>query len=273
MLLVAGLLAVAAIGYVDFATGPDLSPILFYFVPIAVVAWYAGQEPGAVVACAGGIAWMLADALTHGGYAHWSLPYANGVLRLGALLVVAGVVSHLRAAQVRERELERFDARTGVPNLRAFYDRAAAEISRAQRYPHPFSVACLDLDAFKVVNVRLGHTGGDAVLRSVARALTGVLRASDLVARIGGDQFVVLLPEAGAAPARLTVEKLRTALGDVVPAHGWRITAAIGVATFLVPPESVDALLAAADRLMYRAKQSGKDVVVHETQNEAAPRR
>ncbi len=80
---------------------------------------------------------------------------------------------------------------------------------------------------------------------------------------------MVLLPEAGAAAARLTVEKLRQALSDVVPAHGWRITASIGVATFLVPPESVDALLAAADRLMYQAKQSGKNTVAHETQNEA----
>ena len=72
-----------------------------------------------------------------------------------------------------------------------------------------------------------------------------------------------------AAAARLTVEKLRQALSDVVPAHGWRITASIGVATFLVPPESVDALLAAADRLMYQAKQSGKNTISHETQNEA----
>ena len=119
------------------------------------------------------------------------------------------------------------------------------------------------------MNFRLGHEAGDAVLRSVARALTGVLRESDTVARIGGDQFVVLLPEAGAAAARLTVEKLRQALSDVVPAHGWRITASIGVATFLVPPESVDALLAAADRLMYQAKQGGKNTVAHETQNDA----
>ncbi len=272
-MLAAGLLAVGGIGYHDFATGPDFTPILFYLAPIVWVAWYAGRGPGAVVAGASGLAWLLADALTHGAYAHWSLPYWNGALRLGALLLVSDIVARLHAAQTRERDLERIDSRTGVPNLRAFYDHAAAEISRAQRYPHPFSVACMDLDEFKLVNFRLGHEAGDAVLRSVARALTGVLRASDMVARIGGDQFVVLLPEAGAAPARLTVEKLRTALSDVVPAHGWRITASIGVATFLVPPESVDALLAAADRLMYQAKQSGTNTVAHETQNEAPPRR
>jgi len=250
-------------------TGPELSPLLLYLAPIVLVAWYAGRAAGAVIACASAVAWLLSDALTHGEYAHWSIPYWNGVLRLGALLLVSELALRLRHARVRERDLGRSDPRTGVANLRAFYDLAAAEIARAQRYPHAFSVVYIDLDEFKLVNFRLGHEAGDAVLRSVAHALTGVLRASDAVARVGGDQFVVLLPEAGAAAARLAAEKLRQALGDVVPAHGWHLTASIGVATFLVPPESVDALLAAADRLMYQAKQSGKNTVVHETQNDA----
>jgi diguanylate cyclase (GGDEF)-like protein len=264
---------VGAVWYLDFATGPDLTPLLFYLAPVAWVAWYAGRGPGAITACAGALGWLLSDALTHGDYASWSLPYWNGALRLGALLLVAEGAARLRAGLTRVREMERIDVLTGVPNLRAFYDRAAAEISRAQRYPHAFSVVCLDLDDFKQVNLRLGHEAGDAVLRSVARVLTGVLRASDAIARIGGDQFVALLPEAGAAPARLAVEKLRSALSDVVPAHGWRLTASIGVATFLSPPGSVDALLATGDRLMYRAKQDGENAVVHETQNDAAPRR
>jgi len=268
-MVVAGLVAVAGLGYVDFATGPELTPLLFYLAPVALVAWYAGRGPGLGVACAGALAWLLSDALTHGEYGHWSIPYWNGAVRLGALALVAEIVARLRAAAARERDQARADPRTGVANLRAFYELADAEIARARRYPHAFSVAYIDLDEFKLVNFRLGHGAGDAVLRSVARALTGVLRESDTVARIGGDQFVVLLPEAGAAAARLTVEKLRQALSDVVPAHGWRITASIGVATFLVPPESVDALLAAADRLMYQAKQSGKNTVAHETQNEA----
>jgi diguanylate cyclase (GGDEF)-like protein len=267
------LVVVAGIGYLDFASGPELSPLAFYLVPLALVAWYGGRGPGAIIACACGLAWLLSDALTHGDYARSSLPYWNGALRLGAFLFVSEVAARLRATRGREQELARIDARTGVANLQAFYERAAAEIARAQRYPHPFSVACVDLDEFQFVNRHLGHAAGDAVLRSVARALTGVLRVSDVVASMGGDQFVVLLPEAGAAPARLAVEKLRQALGDIVPAHGWRITAGIGVATYLVPPESVDALLTTADRLMYQAKQSGKDVVAHETRNDGPGRR
>jgi diguanylate cyclase (GGDEF)-like protein len=266
------LVLVAGIGYLNFATGPDLAPIAFYLVPVVVLAWYGGRGPGAILACAAALAWLLSDALTHGDYAHWWLPYWNGAVRLGALLFVSEVVTRLRAARERQRELGRIDVRTGVANLSSFYDRAAAEITRARRYPHPFSVACVGLDEFQFVNRHLGHAAGDAVLRSVARALTRVLRASDVVASLGGDQFIVLLPEAGTAPARLAIEKLRQALGDIVPAHGWRITAGIGVATFLVPPESVDSLLAAADRLMAQAKQSGKDAIAHETLNDGPGR-
>src|SRR5437773_2624774 len=149
----------------------------------------------------------------------WGRHFDAWLSRLpAALLLVSQAVARLRLAHARERELARRDALTGAPNARAFYELAGAEIARARRYIHPFSVAYLDLDDFKLVNDRLGHLAGDAVLRSVARALGGVLRASDVVARLGGDEFAVLLPEAGAAPARLATDKLRQALAEVVPA-------------------------------------------------------
>src|SRR5581483_6058109 len=229
---------------------------IFYLLPVAGAAWYGGRGPGAAVAVAGGLAWMLADAVSHGAYAHPAVPYWNAGLRLAALLAVAEAVARLHAAVAAAQALARTDDLTGVPNRRSFYEVAEREIARARRYPRPFSVVYLDLDDFKTVNDRLGHVAGDAVLRSVARVL-------------GGDEFLVLLPETGAAPARLAVDKLREALAGIVPAHGWRLTASVGVVTFLVPPDSPDVLLAAADRLMYAAKRAGKNRVAQETQNEA----
>jgi diguanylate cyclase (GGDEF)-like protein len=268
-LLVAGLGVVAGVGYLDVLTGPDLTPVLFFLLPIVVVAWYAGRGPGTVVATGGALAWLIADALTHGSYAHTLIPYWNVALRAAALVLVAWLVAGLRRVVERAREIARTDALTGVANVQAFYTLAATEIARARRYRHPFTIAFLDLDDFKTVNDRLGHSAGDAVLRTVARAIVSVMRASDIVARVGGDEFVVLLPETGTAPARLAIEKLRQAVSGLVPAHGWRLTASIGVATYLVPPESVDVLVGTADQLMFAAKRNGKNAVSHETQNAA----
>src|SRR5439155_16442606 len=121
-IVVAGVVAVAGLAYLDFATGPEFTPLLFYLAPVVLVTWYAGRGPGFGVACAGALAWLLSDALTHGEYGHWSIPYWNGALRLGALALVAEIVARLRAAAARERDQARADPRTGVANLRAFYE-------------------------------------------------------------------------------------------------------------------------------------------------------
>lgn len=260
-----GLGMVAALGYGDAAVRPDLAPLV-YLAPVSFVAWYAGSWAGALVVIASAGAWLLTERVSPPS-PPVGLPGWDVAVRGAAFLVLAHLVAALRASLERARELARTDPLTGVRNARAFYELADAEIARAKRYQHPFTAAYLDLDDFQVLNDQRGRHAGDAVLRAVARAITGVLRKSDVVARVGGEEFCVLLPETGAAPARLVVEKLRQALADIVPAHGWRITASIGVVTYLVPPASVDGMLREADRLMYAAKQSGKNAVAHETQN------
>jgi len=260
-----GLGLVAALGYADASVAPDLAPLV-YLVPITLVAWYAGRWAGALVALTSTGAWLLTAAAGRG-FPSVIVVSWDTVVRLAAFLVVATMMAALRQSLDRERQLARTDTLTGVGNARAFYEAADAEIARARRYQRPFTAAYVDLDDFKTVNDRLGHTAGDAVLRSVARAIGGVLRKSDLVARIGGEEFCILLPETATGPARVVVQKLREALADVVVAHGWRLTASIGVVTYLVPPQSVDEMVGNVDHLMYTAKQGGKNAVEHATAN------
>jgi diguanylate cyclase (GGDEF)-like protein len=117
----------------------------------------------------------------------------------GMFLVVVVVLSSLRGAWEREKIHARTDSLTGVSNARAFFEVAAVELARARRYQRPFTIAYLDLDNFKQVNDRFGHEVGDDLLQIVARTLREGSRASDFVARMGGDEFVVLLETLGEA--------------------------------------------------------------------------
>jgi diguanylate cyclase (GGDEF)-like protein len=143
-------------------------------------------------------------------------------------------------------------------NHRAMRRRLDEEIGRAMRTGGPLSALLIDLDDFKQVNDVHGHPAGDAMLREVVRALVGEFRAFDRVARYGGDEFVVILPnaelESAAAAASRALERLR-ALGSHSPGEG--VSASIGVAQWQ-PPMSTDELLAACDAALLRSKRQGK---------------
>ena len=129
----------------------------------------------------------------------------------------------------------------------------------------------MDVDDFKLVNDRHGHSAGDRLLRNVAEAIRKDVREFDLVSRIGGDEFVILMPETGEHAARAVVRRVRRRLLEVVRAKGWPVTFSIGVVTWDAPPASVDEMLREADDLMYSAKRGGKNAVRHKVSN--APQR
>lgn len=178
---------------------------------------------------------------------------------LAAIAGLVGVALALRRSLARERRLARTDDVTGVRTARAFYEAAATEIERARRYQHPFSVACVDL----------GYRVGDELLRSAAAALRGALRATDLIARLGRDEFIVLLPETSDAATRVVLEKLRSGFLDLRSGDGRQISASIGGVTFATPPGGVDDIVRAADERIAAAKATG--TASHVTWNAAPP--
>lgn len=163
------------------------------------------------------------------------------------------------------RFMATIDALTGLVNRRAFVDWAARELRRAQRYQDPLSLILLDVDHFKHINDRHGHPAGDLVLASVGRQLAGKVRTCDVVARWGGEEFVLALPSTGLSGALEVAERARreleqstivTQAGVTVP-----VTASFGVAELQLG-ESIDTLIDRADRAMYEAKSSGRNRVI-----------
>ena len=156
------------------------------------------------------------------------------------------------------------DHLTGLANRRAFFEAAEHELHRWQRVPRPLSLAIIDADHFKGVNDRHGHAAGDAVLRHLAAALGASFRALDIVARVGGEEFAVLLigtPQEGAEAVaeRLcrTVAAQRVRFGDEEISY----TVSVGVATMTEGVATVEELMKRADAALYRAKAAGRDRV------------
>jgi len=181
------------------------------------------------------------------------------VLALAAIGGLTWAIVALRGSLERERRLARIDDLTGVRNARAFHEAAGAEIERARRYQHPFSVAAIDL----------GSRVGDDLVRAAATVLRGALRATDVVARLGRDEFIALLPETSAASARIVLDKLRAGLADIRVGDGRAVTPAIGGVTFLNPPRAVEEIIRATDERITDARSTGAPS--HVTWNAAPP--
>ena len=172
--------------------------------------------------------------------------------------------AELARARDEAEQRARMDALTGVANRRAFQEVAEREFQRARRYARPLSVLVFDIDLFKQVNDTHGHAAGDAVIRAVAETVRKAVREVDVVARTGGEEFAVLLPDVHAQEAVVTAERLRlhiAAWAGEAAGQPLHCTASFGVGEIAPADTGLDNLLQRADYAMYRAKQAGRNRV------------
>lgn len=182
----------------------------------------------------------------------------------GRMLTYCDVTDLVRNAQQME-ELATIDSMTGLYNRRHFWALAAAEWSRFQRYYRPLSVLMIDVDHFKAVNDRYGHAVGDEALVAVANACREGKRSSDIVGRLGGEEFAMLLPETDLDQARIVAERVRRSVAaSALEAHGvhFNVTASVGFAAAAVSMSGFEALLHTADQALYQAKAEGRNRTV-----------
>jgi two-component system cell cycle response regulator len=190
-------------------------------------------------------------------------PVADGELltRLEAAARTKDLQQELVAQGMRLESMLREDTLTGLLNRRAILSQLNGTISGARRHGHPLSVAMVDLDEFKAVNDIHGHAVGDEVLIAAVRAMRAHLRAEDQLGRMGGEEFLVVLPDTREDAATLVAEKLRE---EVAAAPGpVPVTCSIGVATW--DGDAPEQLLRRADEALYAAKHAGRDRVIAAT--------
>jgi diguanylate cyclase (GGDEF)-like protein len=195
----------------------------------------------------------------------------NQLLQVNAQLLAMNYALEERVAQ-RTEELERLattDPLTGVFNRRYWMKRAEIEIASAQRQRTSLSMVMLDIDNFKHINDRYGHPTGDLVLVKLCEAVQGVLRLGDTFARIGGEEFVLLLPQTGEVLAIQVAERIRTLVSSIavcaIDKSQFGVTASFGVASLSNTFNDLESLISNCDAALYHAKDAGRNCVVATT--------
>jgi diguanylate cyclase (GGDEF)-like protein len=257
-------------------TGGADSPLVnLYLLPIIVAAltlgkWYTLLMVGLVSLC-----YILAGVESG---ALISMAGFSGLMaKLSPFVLVAFITtmlsSDIHIARNRIRVLSETDALTGLVNMRAFSRIQRREHARAERYDREYAILLLDMDNLKAINDRHGHEAGNRAIVLVANVITRVIRNTDVAARYGGDEFVILLAETNPAEAEEIARRIRNSISNTTLDYRGNIiktSASIGIATY--PGDSSDAqeLIVQADREMYRVKELGRSPIAEGPGTDAA---
>jgi len=270
--LSAACIGAVAIGTLDVVTGADVHVTSLYFLPLVLAGWRLPRAGAVFVAllCTG--LWLGALYENGASYASPWIWVVNFLTQGAAFLTVAILVARLSLKLTDEQTLRRTDHLTGVMSRTGFVERANLALQLCRRHARPVSLVYIDLDNFKNANDQLGHAYGDDLLRRCGEILVRCIRATDVAGRIGGDEFVVLLPETGHEHA---LEVSQRILHSLTSADEFRIadvTASIGVVVDVEAQLDIVELLKSADAEMYRVKQGGRNAIAaRELQRRPAP--
>jgi len=185
----------------------------------------------------------------------------------GDVTYFAAIERDLTEHKMLESRLEMLastDMLTELPNRLATMNKAAKEFARAKRYSRPLSIVMIDVDHFKTINDNHGHSVGDYVLKEFSKICSAILRDSDVLGRIGGEEFILLLPDTPETSAKQVAERMRARLANTTIKHDeleLTITASFGVASFTSDDDSLEEMIERADSAMYAAKNGGRNQV------------
>lgn len=263
MYLAVSLIMVALIGFLDHMTGFELSFSIFYVIPVAIAAWNLGYFYSTVISLIAGTVWIIVDISSGHRYSFYLIPFWNGFVRLLFFLIISYLLTGMKENVNTLKRLSDTDSLTGIDNGRGFEKRFIKALVEAERKKQYLSIAYLDLDNFKFVNDKFGHSTGDKLLYQVANCIKGCLREADIVARMGGDEFIALLTSTDYETSDAVIKRIRDQVSLMMKENGWPVTFSAGMITFKAEDIKADDVIHSADELMYEVKNSTKNGFLH----------
>lgn len=264
LLFLFGFVISLIIFYTDYKIlGSAITFTLLYLLPIVLVSWYSGFWYGVVLSVICITEWVFIQFIGGIEPRHRLIFVIDIFTKLAIYLFIIIILLRLKKSLDIEKMLSRKDFLTGVYNRQGFYEILDLELYRMNRNHWPLTIAYLDVDNFKTINDTLGHQTGDKLLIQMTEIIQKHIRKSDTLARVGGDEFILLMPESNIEQAKKSVDKLRLLIMEMMRLNNWQSSVSVGAGIFSQWDSSPEEIVHTVDRLMYEVKKDAKNNVVY----------
>jgi diguanylate cyclase (GGDEF)-like protein len=255
ILVLGALFAALSIGWLDASAGPEIHLSVFYLLPIGLTAWFLGRRLGLIMAFLCGAVWLTADTMAGAVYTRDWIPFWNTGVLLAFFSLFAVGLSYLRRVLEEEARLARQDLLTNIPNLRSFQEQMPQELRMAAGQGSSVTLGLVEVHDLAYINERFGSQSGDLLLRVTARTLRESLRPQDLLCRVGGTTFAVVLPGTDTPAAQSILEEVREKVLDRMRTYDRPLSVAIAAVSAERPTPEGGELMEKTDSLLRSIKQ------------------
>ncbi|AFM11836.1 GGDEF domain-containing protein [Turneriella parva] len=253
-----------AISAIDNQVTYEIGLSIFYLIPISFAVYRLGFAAGLTVSVLSSLSWYFNDLGTGHTYSNPLMPLWNALMRYGYFVLHSYFLSRYSLLLKKSQQQAYTDSLTNARNSRYLIEQIRRDHDHAAAQNKPLTLAYIDLDNFKAVNDTKGHAEGDLVLQTLANCTMALMGEKDTFGRMGGDEFVLILPGYTFDEANTLLTRLRSAVHAEFAAHNWPVSLSVGAITYTELGRLADRLLQDVDSLMYAVKKSGKDALRHE---------
>jgi diguanylate cyclase (GGDEF)-like protein len=258
------MLMTGGIGILDYVTGTEISFSIFYLIPVALFTWHNDKAAGYFASVVSALTWFMVEYTSKDSYVQEWIIFWNAGVRLLFFLLATHLLLEIKMRHERENSLMRIDEVTGARNTLFFKEELRNVIKLAARHQHSTVLTRLNLNNFDALNNTLGQSEGNRILQTVVMALTLSVRSTDIVGRMSGNEYAVVLPLTDLAGAKKAFSMLQNKINNVFEDKGWPIQWSIGVAVFPDAPANYMDALRNAESVLKQAQQEDAGHVAYE---------